>query len=579
MKTRGVMTVKDLNSPQKILNDLVDAVDSMECLPYEELCRKKRQIIAKRNSNKKFWYSNQESIADIDDLFPTHKDAKHPYENHDSDYDDIFERLVRKCDDEEESCNDGDSNIDFDVLINNAIQSTLDSKTLKPDLSEKSEVREKTVSVATNPTKSKEPPSLFECSQNLQNKVKIINCNGKLFFFNGFCYDPADKNDIIRLYRQTVDDKVNYTKSLYNIGQLEQFLRSDPSIELCDDSANLRIAVLDNCIYDVEKQKAFRHTPDLHVFSYVNASLISNPRCPCFDQFLKDATLNNPVLIERIWSMLGYTIMQTNEAKVFFHMGEAPDSGKSLLGNFIQNIYPKNYVSNVPLHDFNTRFGPVRLVGSAVNISLDLPSTTLKSEAVSKIKMLTGGDYINVEEKCQPIFKYKNRAKLLFASNSPIRLSEDDDAFWNRLVYIPFDVSVPPAKQDPTLADKFMKEKDSIVSKALFYAHKLIKNGFVFPSTSDIDARIMQWKLQPVPTIDLFLKENCTIGTEFRGELVCNLYSSYEEYCCNKNLTAKSELNFKQYLEKTVGLKHFKMRDGGENPQSAFKGIKLNRKM
>lgn len=268
MKTRGVMTVKDLNSNQNFLNDLVDEVDSMEQLPYEELYRKKKQIIAIRNSKKKFWYSNQESIADIDDFFPTHKDAKHPYENHDSDYDDIFERLVRKCDDEEESCDDGDSDIDFDDLISNAVQSTLDSKTLKSDLPEKSEVREKPVSVATNLTKSKEPPSLFECSQNLQNKVKIINCNGKLFFFNGFCYEPADKNDIIRLYRQTVDDKVNYTKSLYNIGQLEQFLHSDPSIEQCDDSANLRIAVLDNCIYDVEKKSVSAYSGFTCFFLY-----------------------------------------------------------------------------------------------------------------------------------------------------------------------------------------------------------------------------------------------------------------------------------------------------------------------
>lgn len=75
------------------------------------------------------------------------------------------------------------------------------------------------------------------------------------------------------------------------------------------------------------------------------------------------------------------------------------------------------------------------LVGAAVNISLDLPSSRLSPIAVSKLKMLTGGDMITINEKYVPQFKYQNRAKFIFASNHPLKLVEDDEVFWERVVF------------------------------------------------------------------------------------------------------------------------------------------------
>ena len=529
---------------------------------------------------KKRWYKNNIKAIDnsLFDIVLPQEDAQHPLEEPLID-DDFFLRLNKSSGESVSSYKD---NVDFSDLICEAINERADSDSEASDLSDNSEVKErnKAVPVPTSSSvvSSRKNPSLFECGLSLLNKVDIINVCEKLFYFNGKCYEPADKNRIIMLYRDRVDEKVNLISSMNNISQLEKFLLTDSSLCRDDYGEPLRLAVLNNCVYDVENRRKLRHSPDILVFSYVDANFISNPSCPYFDGFLKETFHNNPILIKRVWMMLGYLLMQTNEAKVFFHMGEAPDSGKSLLGNFIQSIFPEKHVSNVPLHDLNSRFGPIRLVGSAVNISLDLPSTKIKSYAVSQVKLLTGGDHINVEEKCQPIFKYRNRAKLLFASNFPIRLYEDDDAFWNRLVYIPFDVSIPTEKQNRTLVHKFKKEKDSIVTKALYYAHEIIKNDFIFPSTSDIDARIRQWKVQPVPTIDYFLKECCTINDEYKGELVSNLHSEYQKYCLSKEYNPKGMSEFKQYLEKTIGLTHAKIRDGCENPRSAFRGIKLNSK-
>lgn len=554
---------------QNLLNDFDKNLKDLKPLDTKRLHKKHQWQYHRKKRRKNLKKNTKDFESTI--VFPefNNKDKSHDY-SHEECYDENFlDKLLssvssKHTDDEYSPQHDLQSAIESRLQEKNGFKRTHDDSPQQKD-----------AKLARPNKTTKGLPPLNKCSKNLLDKVRIINMNGKLYFFNGKCYDPAGKYDIAKLYRKKVDDDLGESATMHNIFQLWDFLLSDPSICVEDTDYNLHIAVLNNGIYDVERRHLFCHTSDIMVFSYIDADFVDDPYCPYFDKFLKNVFRNDPVLIERMWQILGYLFMQTNEAKSFFLMGEAPDSGKSLLGNFIQSLYPKQYVSNVPLHDFNTRFGPVRLVGSAINISLDLPATKLKDSAVSKIKMLTGGDYINVEEKCEPIFKYRNRAKLLFASNSPISLYEEDDAFWNRLVYIPFDVSVPSEKQDRSLFEKFMSEKDSIVSKALIHARTLIKNDFIFPSTSEINVRIKQWKAQDIPSIDYFLEKYCIINSEYKGELVAKLYYAYEQYCQYEDYAPRSRIEFKKYLEKNIGLKHCKMRDGGENPQSAFKGIKL----
>jgi putative DNA primase/helicase len=273
--------------------------------------------------------------------------------------------------------------------------------------------------------------------------------------------------------------------------------------------------------------------------------------------------------------MLGYILMHTNDGKCFFLMGEAPNSGKSLLGNFISQLFPREHVSNVALNNFNERFSLVKLVGAAVNISLDLPSTKLKPADISNLKSLTGGDDINVEEKGQPSFSFRNRAKLIFASNFPVRIAEEDEAFWNRLIYIPFNKSISPELQDKTLLNKFINEKDSIVTKALRHAKKLIKNNFVFPSTPEIDRKIAEFKNEPLPTVRNFIEAKCEINSEFIGVALQDLYDEYVNFCYENNFTADAYNAFKAQFQKLSGATHIKKRFGRPNPISGFSGVKL----
>ena len=420
-------------------------------------------------------------------------------------------------------------------------------------------------------------PPLCECAKRLKEKVRIICVENRLYYFSKPCYQALDKTKLVQLYRDNVDRNLYGTKNVKSFYELYSYLLTDSEIQIKPNLDRMsKIAVLKNGIYNLKKDRLDPFDPSVIAFSYVDAAYTEDMECPRFERFLCDVTGNNRILTERLWKFLGYIFTQSLDAKAFFVMGCAPNSGKSLLGKFIMKLYEPQYVSSIALSEFNGDFSLGTLVGAAVNISLDLPGSKLSTVAASKLKMLTGGDLITINEKYVPQFKYQNRAKFIFASNHPIQLAEDDEAFWERMVFLPFQYSVSKPEQDMDLLKKLLKEKDAVVSKALQYARMLREDNYTFPTTEGIERQIRKWRGIEIDTIQDFLREKCLLDQTCRGETVADLYGAYDSYCRENGEKPQSQAAMKHYLERQVGLQHKKIRfEKGGNPKSAFVGIKL----
>lgn len=255
--------------------------------------------------------------------------------------------------------------------------------------------------------------------------------------------------------------------------------------------------------------------------------------------------------------------------------GYAPNSGKSILGNFIQKLYPENSVSNLSLGELGGKFETESLLYSRINISLDLPQEVLNASAVSKLKRITGGDSIEIQRKNQGALKLDHNMKFLFATNFPLRIESNDPAFLDRIIFLPFMNSVPKEERDPNLAKKLWKERDAIVTKALQYARKLMKQGWQFPPIPDVDCMRGIQRKNSMDYLKEFLENHCEMGDYNYFTATSDLRRAYEAYCDENGTCPCSATAFNKYMEQAGGVRDRKRLTASENPVWGFYGIRL----
>ena len=362
--------------------------------------------------------------------------------------------------------------------------------------------------------------------------------------------------------------------------RMDQCCTTDPELERSEPENQSIHAPLENGVYDLMKKELKPHDPRRLIFTYIKANYDESAECPVFDSFLKQITHGNPQLEERFWMAIGYLMIYPARGKFFIVMGYARDSGKSVLGNFIQRLYPKESVGNLRLQEMKGTFSSMSFLNAVINLELDMPNAKLNAEVASRLKQITGGDSITVQRKYLSPVTLTRRIKFVFAGNYPLCIDGEDDALQKRIVFLPFNESIPDDQQDPYLEDKIWDERDAIVTKSLHYARKLVKLNYKFPEIPQVDDAKCIVRDSIAKTVGKFVQESCDMSEPKAVTATEDLYNAYLDYCKEKDIWACSQTAFTKGLTQ-MGLKHTRSRCTGEdmivrkNPVSAFQGIKL----
>lgn len=383
---------------------------------------------------------------------------------------------------------------------------------------------------ASNDNKPQKP-SLYEMEKELLKTNSFIVINNLVYHYDekAHYYKLVDQDDVISLYRRCVDLELHGASSLSKYKDLHKIIQTDPDLRRNTVRHKQTYCALRNAIYVIDDQgelKTKEYTPETITFTCLNASYSKNKDCPVFRKFIDDITGSRVDLKERLLMALGYLLVETQKGKFFFLAGFKPDTGKSVLFNFIQRLFPPEAVSNLPIGDLGGRFESESLLTSRINISLDLPQEPLSASAVAKIKQLTGGDTVEVQRKNKTSKKIDHPVKLVFAANHPICLKKDDKAFWNRLIFLPFMNTVKEEEKDPELGNKLWAERHAIVKLLLYCAQKLERMNYEFPPIPEDKLKGYVQKSTEDYILD-FIQERCEIGT---NEDFCSVAAIWKEF-------------------------------------------------
>lgn len=372
------------------------------------------------------------------------------------------------------------------------------------------------------------------------------------------------------------------TRSLLAIDlrEIAQRLTWREDLRCCRDEFNQskELVNLENGVFNLESGELLEHDPRFRFTYQVKASYLQDPEyinCPTFEAFCRSSLGGDPKKRQLLLETIGYICSDLTAGKCAFFLQGQPNSGKSIVAEFVGRLFAPSLVSNVPLHQLGDRFSRAELAGKKVNIAGEIAGRALRD--ISLFKSVTGSDRIMGELKGRDPFYFTPQCKLLFAGNTLPRTTEADTtaAFANRLVILLFNQSIPPEKQDKSLLDRLWKEADSIVTLSLHALQNLMDRNFVFALPEDSKAFLASFACRS-NVLPGFLEECCVLSLKARV-FNTDLFAAFVEYCARNGLEAFSRNQFYDLLSGIPGVYAKRIRIGKENRQG-HTGIELKKK-
>lgn len=419
----------------------------------------------------------------------------------------------------------------------------------------------------------------YEIIKYLTSVLSVKYFNNNLYIYNGEYHEFATQSGIIGLLQEILPEKDLRLLSHRNLRDAADLLLSRRLPN--HDTAKIKkhCVMFKNGLFNVKKWKFVEPSDENIILMKLDFPFYPDEKmdAPTFDAFLSTCCSNDKQVIQLTLEVLGYCLLPENSAKSFFVFGTAPNTGKSTIAKLLRKIVGNRLISDIALNDLSGAFDMSSNLGKTLNISMDLDSERLNSRAVRIIKNITGDDVISINIKFQPFNSYLSTSKFIFGTNHRIYIPDQDDAFWNRLVMVPFMNSVAPENQDKNLDKKLWKEINGIMNRILKAAQQLILNNYVFSTCSMADDIVYSWRYGKDPSVESFVRNCCNItGKSNIRTHSADLYDAYKKYCDERNFEAVSMKQFSTILNLVFNLK--KGRWVGEDNRSlhGFSGINLD---
>lgn len=433
-------------------------------------------------------------------------------------------------------------------------------------------------------TKPQQTAKSYAVAQELLLKVPLRLVDEVLYAFDGTVYRFVSQPVMYRLIMAHCRPAIAESGGAALIRQVHDLIRAEPNIVLPCNEASLPYVALDNGLLNLNSGQLLPPDPSLFVTARIRGHFLPETTefsCPCFDHFLANIAGGDLLLVQRIWEVIGYCLVPDMSGKCFFLFQGVPDSGKSLLGELIASCFEREDVTSLDITALGQQFGPSELVGKRLCLSMDLAAIPWDTKAIGILKQLTGNDLISADVKYQPRIRFRNTAAFLFACNHAVTSMTRDEAFFQRLVTVPFRYAVPKARQDREFLQRLVPEKDAIITRAIHAYWELRRNNYVFTGDYRVNEVVSQEYGSEVICLDQsvadFFYRRCVLDPE--ALTFCeDLYEEFRQQCPGSFDQASFSTHFCAFLERvSLGQvrKIRKRKAGAKNPISAFSGLRL----
>ena len=402
--------------------------------------------------------------------------------------------------------------------------------------------------------KNKRPQAVYQAAQLVKRNLQLCIRDGQLYSYSSPLWKPIDQHGLFAQMRSRCPDGEHIYSLLSNSDQSTLFRALLEDAELIRtheaQEPNSRFLCLGDGIYDVEEQTIREASPEWFFTSALPVTIddIRNPvNHGAFDQFLDNCTDGFPQVRQRLLEVIG-ALISNDMPRNFYVFQGMTSTGKSVAGDLIRGALLGESACLALNSPAQLRENHISgsMVDKKLLFCMDLPDGCFDPATVGILKQLTGDpNNMTANQKHVQQRSFKSHCKVLFSSNFSIRLrsGKQDEAFFDRMICVPFFNSVPKARRDLTLLEKLKAERGYIFLLAMSALRNLRSNNFVFTeieqeiidSSCPVSAKTPLNEQQEL-ALHQFVAQHCVIKPG--AEILCaELYQAYQKFCIQTGST------------------------------------------
>lgn len=368
---------------------------------------------------------------------------------------------------------------------------------------------------------------------------------------------------------ESIQSHAHYSESKRSREAVEKLAQSEPRIAITVDQLDRDpwlFNVLNGTI-NLRTGRHRRHDPKDLITKQALFNYDSKSPCPLWDKFLTKVQPDKEVrtFLQR-W--VGYCItgvIRDHHLPINYGLGR---NGKGVFIDtllYMMGDYAKQVTAEVLLAKKYDAHPTERadLFGCRFAAASEPPQGAELNVAL--VKLLTGGDRIRARFMRKDFFEFEPSHKLMLSTNHQPVIKETTNAIWERLLLIPWTVTIPAEERDPELKEKLKAEAPGILRWAVEGCLAWQKEGLNPPDAirfATADYREDQ------NNVCAFIEDECerVAGTNVG---TVEMYENYEEWCTTSSETPLTPNDFRDALT-GMGI-----RKGKSNGRMVYHGIRL----
>lgn len=297
---------------------------------------------------------------------------------------------------------------------------------------------------------------------------------------------------------------------------------------------------LRNCIIDLASLRRVPYTPDQRTTKRASAGLIDGARCDAWVEFLREVLPDRDVRrFMRVFC--GQMLIGRVEQQRFLFLFGQGANGKSIFVNVLSHVLGE-YARSIPTETLTQQSrssqGPSPDLMMLRGLRMAFATETEEGSrfAESRVKALTSSEPITAREPHGRFVTFIPSHTLIISGNHTPIVHDDSWGMWRRMCLVPFEVTIPPARQDPKLFDKLIAEADGIMSWMLSGLRDYQRGGLVIPGRVDTATQAYR---SDMDSIGDWLHDMCELNASEREDKQ-STFNSYRQWAESNGLRPMS---------------------------------------